>query len=325
MLFYDLGEPTLQTRVWPKVNPYSCPVSVPLITAPGHQTLAALLMKAVTPLWTSSKYTERVAKSNPGGVQLFRFLCIECFIDSFLLLEYFLSYLYLTQTLLVDVSLFDEVGQFIKQAGTWSWENKTKLPRFITVKPKTSHLCQFRKILTFWRFRVFLQRQCFCVYVCVCALNSGFKRVQVCLYLCMHMNACRLLRNDNDVSVWFKKRKDEVNRSSEWNTKKIQDSACHLLLSTVLVVLYLLVSFQVSVLFFWSTQLVLCTCCPYLSSPFSSSDSLSYLLFITTAFSVLVSLPPSLVLLLSQAWHCAMVEEGLCPDASWLRNWDLED
>lgn len=45
--------------------------------------------------------------------------------------------------------------------------------------------------------------------------------------------------------------------------------------------------------------------------------------FITVAFSVLVSLPLSSVLFLSQAWHCAMVEEGLCPRASWPRVWDF--
>lgn len=46
--------------------------------------------------------------------------------------------------------------------------------------------------------------------------------------------------------------------------------------------------------------------------------------FITVAFSALVSLPLSSVPFLSRAWHCAMVEEGLCPHASWPRDWDFK-
>lgn len=46
-------------------------------------------------------------------------------------------------------------------------------------------------------------------------------------------------------------------------------------------------------------------------------------LFITAAFSTLDSLPPSLVLFPSWTWHCAMVEEALCPCANWLRDWDF--
>lgn len=61
---------------------------------------------------------------------------------------------------------------------------------------------------------------------------------------------------------------------------------------------------------------------PVIPFLFSSLDSLSYPLY-HCCFQRTRLPPSSLILLLSPAWHCAMVEKGLCPDASWLRDWDF--
>ncbi len=215
--------------------------------------------------------------------------------ENFMLLEYFLSSLYMTQTLLVDVFLFDEVGHFIKQAVEQGIDpEEMKLWRSSRVKIKISHLCQFLKDIDVFRIQWFHQAAVsLCVYVClIYKVDSNFfKSVSVCACSWTLSAECRI-----DVFI----KTHTIRRDSEWSRKEIQDSACHLLLSTYLVVPYLIASvfFPLSTCF-WSTQLVLSTCCPYLSSFSFFLLRLSLLPpLITVAFGVLISLPSSLVLFL---------------------------
>lgn len=134
-----------------------------------------------------------------------------------------------------------------------------------------------------------------------------------CEFVCIR--ACWLQRNDNDVSVWLYK---EENR--EWAKRCLTPSVFLQLtvLPKCLPFLYFSLGFG---------QLGSFVHLPF--SPviplFSFSSFLLPAPFLTVAGEH-ACLHPSVFgfFLLSQAWHCAMVVEGLCPEASWLWDWDVK-
>lgn len=132
------------------------------------------------------------------------------------------------------------------------------------------------------------------------------------------MNACWLQRNDNDVSVWLYKGVKWEEEKRKWDKMHATFSYALILLSSSY--LYIFCTFFQSTQQFSFCPSALLTCHPFFFSPPRTPSPTSFshcCIHRACLYSVFGSLA------LSRGWHCAMVVEGLCPDASWLSVWDF--
>lgn len=203
------------------------------------------------------------------------------------------------KSLLADASLFNLKWVFLsKQTGNWSWE-KMKLPTSITANLKISHLCQ----LWVFSWGIHLPAVAVC-YLCFYYTLCGFRHIEI-YTVCVGMHTDWWAIIIKKVLVWLY---DKENKGIS--------SSCHLLLYSR--------CFLTFIHAFSSTPLVWSSCCPYLSSPSSFLPQTPSAVWFSHTYFQRTHLPlPASGCLALQAWHCAMVEEGLCHDASWLRVWDF--
>lgn len=119
---------------------------------------------------------------------------------------------------------------------------------------------------------------------------------------------------------WNGKKISEIVSQTEWKDKTVSVTFCFHFSCCPLISLFLFNSLSFSTYFgplrlFCAPAVLTCHlfCLPGTPSPTS---------FFHCSFQR-TCLPPSVFGSLARAWHCAMVEEGLCPNASWLRDWDF--
>ena len=149
------------------------------------------------------------------------------------------------------------------------------------------------EILIFWKFRDLIHQQ----WLCESVKGSRITSMQVCLLLwCTWMHADRwgIIMT---YQCGYKKRGLNRHRQCVKHKEKITQWLSPFVFNLTCVLLSPCFFSTLPFSTFWSTQLVLSTCCPYLSS---RSSSFLPLLSPFITFSTLVSLPPPLVLLLSR-------------------------